>query len=151
MVGRGTAHDGTVRGFAQDDRVGGWPVLVLKDDDSLSADGVFGETGQAAVGGFAEVEAGGAELGVGLELVGDVRRRSAGDVMAVQLDGSGAVRATELGVVVDEGLGDGFELPEGLVSTASLEATSFDLALVDFFGFGGHDAPLCVVRLVCAQ
>ena len=62
---------------------------------------MLGEAGQAAVGGLAEVEAGGAVLGVGLELVGDVRRGRVGDVMAVQLDGAGAVGAAELGVVVD--------------------------------------------------
>jgi hypothetical protein len=100
---------------------------------AILPDGVLGEAGQAAVGGLAEEEAGGTVLGVGLELVGDVRGRRAGDVVAVQLDGAGAVGATELCVVVDEGFGDGLELPEGLVSTADLEATSFDLALVDFF------------------
>ena len=59
--------------------------------------------------------------------------RRTGDVMAVQLDRAGAIRAAELGVVVDEGFGDGFELPEGFVATACLEAAAFDLALVDFF------------------
>ena len=94
---------------------------------------MLGEAGLAAVGGLAEVQTGRAVLGVGLELVGDVRRGRAGKVMAVQLDRAGAVGAAELGVVVDEGLGDGFELPEGLVATAGLEAAAFDLALVDFF------------------
>jgi len=99
---------------------------------------MLGEAWLATVGGLAEEEAGGAVLGVGLELVCDVRGRRAGDVMAVQLDGTGAVRAAELCVVVDEGFGYGLELPEGLISTASLEAAAFDLALVDFFRFGGH-------------
>jgi hypothetical protein len=99
----------------------------------ILADGMLGEAGLAAVGGLAEEETGGAVLGVGFELVGDVRRRRAGDMMTVQLDRAGAVGATELSVVVDEGFGDGFELPEGLVSTADLEAAAFDLALVDFF------------------
>jgi len=94
---------------------------------------MLGEAGLASVGGFAEVEAGGAVLGVGLELVGDVWRRRAGDVVAMQLDGAGAVGAAELGVVVDEGFGDGFELPERLIPTTDLEAAAFDLALVDFF------------------
>jgi len=99
----------------------------------LLSDGMLGEAGLAAVGGPAEVEAGGAELGVGLELVCDVRGRRSGDVVAVQLDGAGAVGAAELCVVVDEGFGDRLELPEGLVTTARLEAAAFDLALVDFF------------------
>ena len=100
------------------------------------ADRVLGHAGLAAVGGFAEVEAGGAVLGVGLELVGDVRRGRVDDVAAVELDRAGAVGATELGVGVRDGFGDGLELPEGFIAAAGLEAASFDLALVDFFGFG---------------
>jgi hypothetical protein len=53
--------------------------------------------------------------------------------MAVEFDGTGAVGAAELGVVVGEGFGDGLELPEGLVASTQLEAAAFDLALVDFF------------------
>ena len=82
------------------------------------ADGVLGHAGLAAVGGFAEVEAGGAVLGVGLELVGDVRRGRVDDVAAVELDRAGAVGAAELGVEVNDRLGDRFELPEGLVASA---------------------------------
>jgi hypothetical protein len=67
---------------------------------------VLGEAGLAAVSGLAEEETGWAVLRVGLELVGDVRRRRVGDVMTVQLDGAGAVGAAELGVVVNEGFGD---------------------------------------------
>jgi len=104
--------------------------LVARDP---LADRVLGEAGLAAVSGLAEEEAGRAVLGVCLELVGDVRGRRSGDVMAVQLDRAGAVGAAELGVVVDEGFGDGFELPERLIPTTDLEAAAFDLALVDFF------------------
>ena len=57
---------------------------------------------------------------------------------AVEPDGSGAVGAAELGVVVDESFGDGLEFPEGFVAATELEAATLDLALVDFFGFGGH-------------
>jgi hypothetical protein len=102
------------------------------------ADRVLGHARLAAVGGFAEEDAGGAVLGVALELVGDVGRRCAFDVMAVDLDGASAVGAAELGVGVDEGFGDGLELPEGFIATAYFEAAAFYLALVDFFGFGGH-------------
>ena len=102
------------------------------------ADGVLGHAGLAAVGGFAEVEAGGAVLGVGLELVGDVRRGRVDDVAAVELDRAGAVGAAEFCVGVDDGFGDGLELPEGFIATAYFEAAAFYLALVDFFGFGGH-------------
>ena len=104
----------------------------------LLADGVGGEAGLAAVGGFTEPEAGGAILGVCFELVGDVGRRRVGDVVAVDFDGASAVGAAELGVVVDEGFGDGFEFPEGFVAAAGFEAAAFDLTLVDFFGFGGN-------------
>jgi hypothetical protein len=62
--------------------------------------------------------------------------------MAVDLDRAGAVGAAELGVVVDEGFGDGLEFPEGFVSAADFEAAALDLTLVDFFGFGGHDVLL---------
>jgi hypothetical protein len=106
-----------------------------------SSDGVLGEAGLAAVGGFAEEDAGGAVFGVALELVGDVGRRRVGHVVAMDLDRAGAVGAAELGVGIDECLSDGLELPERLVATAGLEAAAFDLALVDFFRFGGHDAP----------
>jgi len=109
------------------------PQEVANFHDVRLAYGVLGEAWLATVGGLAEEEAGGAVLGVGFELVRDVRRRCAGDVMTMQLDGAGAVGAAKLGVVVNEGFGDGFKLPERLVSTACLEASTLDLALVDFF------------------
>jgi hypothetical protein len=110
------------------------------------ADGVLGEAGLATVGSFAEEGAGGAILGVGLELVGDVGQRRVDDVAAMEPDGAGAVGAAELGVVVGESFDDRFELPERFVATAKFEAAALDLALIDLFGFGGHKAPL-VVRL----
>jgi|ERR1035441_4110187 hypothetical protein len=110
------------------------------------ADGVLGEAGLATVGSFAEEGAGGAILGVGLELVGDVGQRRVDDVAAMEPDGAGAVGAAELGVVVGESFDDRLELPERFVATAKFEAAALDLALVDLFGFGGHKAPL-VVRL----
>src|ERR1035437_8370693 len=88
------------------------------------AHGVFGEAGLAAVGGFAEVEACRAILGIALELVGDVGRRRVGHVMAVDLDGAAAVGSAELGVVVVEGFGDGLELPEGFIAAADSEASA---------------------------
>jgi len=110
------------------------------------ADGALGEAGAAAVGGFAEEGPGGAILGVGLELVGDVGRGRVDDVAAVEGDGAGAVGAAELGVVVDEGFGDGLEFPEGFVAATEFEAATLDLTLVDFFGFGGHGGTPLVVR-----
>jgi hypothetical protein len=106
---------------------------LLDDLEACLADGVLGEASVAAVGGFAEEEAGGAVLGVALEFVGDVRRRCVGHVVAVDLDCAGAVGAAELGIVVGESLRDGLEFPEGFVAAAELEATTLDLALVDFF------------------
>jgi len=106
---------------------------------------VFGHAWLAAVGGFAEDEARRAVFGVALEFVSDVGRRGSGCVVAVELDRAGTVGAAKLGVGVDEGFGDGLEFPEGLVSAAEFEATAFDLALVDFFGFSGHDGLLLEV------
>jgi len=98
----------------------------------------LGHAGLAAIGGFAEVKAGGAVFGVGLELVGDVGRGRIGDVAAVEFDRAGAVGAAELSVRVGDGLGDRLELPEGFIASTGLEAAAFDLALVDLFGFRCH-------------
>ena len=84
------------------------------------ADGVFGHARQAAVGGLAEDKAGGAVLGVALELVRDVGWRRVRNMVAVEFDGAGAVGAAELGVGVDQGFGDRLELPEGFVAAAEL-------------------------------
>jgi hypothetical protein len=99
---------------------------------------VFGEPGQAAVCGFAEDEPGGAVLGIALELMRDVRRRRVGNMMAVEFHRAGAVGAAELGVIVDEGFGNGLELPERFIAAAELEAPALHLTLVDFFGFDCH-------------
>jgi len=97
----------------------------------------------AAVGGFAEAGAGLAVLGVGFELVLDVGDGTGG-VAAVELEGAVAVLAAELGVSVDEGIGEGLHLPEGFISAAGADATTFDFALVELLrwndDFGGHVA-----------
>ncbi len=55
-----------------------------------------------------------------------------------ELDGSAAVHAAELGVVVFERDGDGLDLPEGLVTASGTNATAFHFTLVEFFPFGCH-------------
>jgi hypothetical protein len=112
------------------------------EGSTLLADGVFGETRKATVRGFAEDQAGGAVLGVALELMRDVGRRRIGDMVAVQFDRASAVGAAKLGVVVDESFGDRLEFPEGLIAAAELETPAFDLTLVDLFGFGCHEGLL---------
>ena len=69
--------------------------------NSESAYRMFGHAGRAAVGGFAEEDAGRAVLGITLQLVGDVGRRRVRHVVAMDLDGASAVGAAELGVVID--------------------------------------------------
>jgi hypothetical protein len=105
-------------------------------------DGRAGLAVFAAVGGFAEADAGGAVLGVGLELVLDVRD-GAGGVAAGDFERAVAVLAAELGVAVGERVGEGLDLPEGLIAVAAgAYAAAFDFALVKLFRnydyLGGH-------------
>ncbi len=99
---------------------------------------------RAAVRGFKEARAGLAVLGVGLELVLNVGDGT-GSVAAVELERAVAVLAAELGIAVDEGLGEGLYLPEGFIAGAGgADAAAFDFALVELFrcydNFGGHVA-----------
>ena len=103
---------------------------------------MFRHAWQPSIGSLAEEESGRAVLRVGLQLVRNVRRRSPWDVMPMQFDRARAIRAAKLRVIVDQRLGDGLQLPEGFVSPADLESATFDLTLIDFFRFGGHNAPL---------
>ena len=98
----------------------------------------------AAVGGFQEACAGLAVLGVGLELVLDVRDGSGG-MTAVKLEWAVAIFAAELGIAVDERVGEGFYLPERFIArTVGTDAAAFYFALVEFLrcndDFGGHVA-----------
>jgi hypothetical protein len=93
--------------------------------------GSGGDAGGTTVGGFAEKEAAGAVLGVGLEFVLDVWNGAGSEVALVELDGAVAIFATELGVSVDEGFGDSFYFPEGLVTgTGGADAAAFDFTFI---------------------
>jgi hypothetical protein len=93
--------------------------------------GVAGDAGGTAVGGFAEEDAAGAVFGVGFEFVLDVGDGAGSEVALVELDGAVAVFATELGISVDEGVGDGFDFPEGFVAGAGgTDAAAFDFAFI---------------------
>jgi hypothetical protein len=97
------------------------PAILLKlaqeiPDLHRLADGCGGHAGLAAVGGLEKPQASRAMLGVGFELVLEVRRRSVLDVAAKEFDGASAILAPELGVLVDEGFSNEFDLPEGLVA-----------------------------------
>jgi hypothetical protein len=105
--------------------------------------GSGGDAGGTTIGGFAEEEAAGAVLGVGLEFVLDVGDGAGSEVALVERDGAVAVFATELGVSVDESFGDGFDLPEGFVARAGgANAAAFYFTFIQFFGngddFGGQ-------------
>lgn len=98
----------------------------------------------AAVRGFEEAGALLAVLGVDLQFVFEVGG-CAGGVAAVELEGAVAVLAAELGVAIEEGVDEGFELPEGLVPGAGgAYAAAFYFALVELLwsckDFGGHGA-----------
>jgi hypothetical protein len=119
-----------------------WEILAWSRSRARELAGIFGVTlyyrvfglaGFAAVGGLEEVDAVGAVFGVGTLFVLGVRGGAADLVVLVELDGSTAVFATELGVFVYEGFGDIFSLPEGLVASAWLDAATLDFTLVDFF------------------
>ena len=95
----------------------------------------------AAIGGEVEADAGLAVLGVGLKLVFDVGDGASG-VAAVELERAVAVLATELSVAVDEGVGERFELPEGLIPSGGTDAATLDFTLIELFrdgdNFGGQ-------------
>jgi hypothetical protein len=98
--------------------------------------GSGGDAGGTTIGGFAEEEAAGAVLGVGLEFVLDVGDGAGSEVALVELDGAVAVS-------VDESFGDGFDLPEGFVARAGgANAAAFYFTFIQFFGngddFGGQ-------------
>jgi hypothetical protein len=91
-----------------------------------------------------EAGAGGAVLGVALQLVLDVRDGTGG-VTLVQLQWAVAFLAAELGVAVEDGVGYGLDLPEWLIATAYADATAFHFALIKFLrsncNFGSHSLP----------
>jgi hypothetical protein len=104
-------------------------------------DGGSGEAGGAAIGGEVETGAGGAVLGVGLEFVLDVGY-GAGGVALVELEGAVALFAAELGVAIEDGVGDGFDLPERLIAAGCANAATLYFTLVELLWdgdyFGGH-------------
>ena len=114
-----------------------------------------GEAGGAAVGGGVEAGADGAVLGVALQLVLDVRD-GAGGVALVQLQRAVALLAAELGIAVEDGVGDGLDLPEGLIPAARTDAAAFHFALIELLGsdcnFGSHSLSFLVrLRCVCGS
>jgi hypothetical protein len=90
----------------------------------------------AAVGCLEEVHAFGAVLGVAFEFVFDVCGWAVFGAAFVELDGSAAALATELGVVVFEGFGDGLDLPERLVASGGTDSATLDFTLVELFTLG---------------
>jgi hypothetical protein len=82
----------------------------------------------AAVSRFHEASAELAMLGVGLELVLKVRD-STGGVTAMELERAVAIFAAELGVAVEQGVGEGLYLPEGLIPSTGAYASAFYFAL----------------------
>src|ERR1700733_8724728 len=94
-----------------------------------------------AVGGLEEVQAGGAVLGIALELVFDVGGQTVAGAAFDNFDRTTAVFAAELGVVIFEGDGDGLDLPEGLVAAGCADAKALHFALVEFFPFDCHETP----------
>lgn len=91
-----------------------------------------------------EAGAYGAVLGVALEFVLDVRD-SAGGVALVQLQRAVALFAAELGVAVEDGVGDGLNFPERLVAAAGTHTAAFYFTLEELLGnccnFGSHGFP----------
>lgn len=102
------------------------------------ADGVFGGPGRAPIDCVAVVTTGYAVLGVRAQFVFDVWLRATDPVAFKQFDWAEAVFAAKRGVVVDERLGNGFDLPEGLITAANFDTTTFDFTLIDFFAFDWH-------------
>src|ERR1700727_3898083 len=91
-----------------------------------------------SVGGFFEEQAAGAVLGVCCGLVFDIGHGADLAVASEQFDDAVAVFASELGVAVGQGDGHGLDLPEGLIASANLHATTFYFALIDLFAFDCH-------------
>ena len=107
------------------------------------------QAGGAAVRGGVEAGADGAVLGVALQLMFNVRD-GAGGVALVQLQGAVALLAAELGIAIEDSVGDCFYLPERLIPTADTDATAFHFALVKLLrsdcNFGSHSLSF-VMRL----
>jgi hypothetical protein len=99
---------------------------------------VFGGPGRAPIDCVAVVTTGYAVLGVRAQFVFDVWLRATDPVAFKQFDWAEAVFAAKRGVVVDERLGNGFDLPEGLITAANFDTTTFDFTLIDFFAFDWH-------------
>jgi hypothetical protein len=108
------------------------------------ADGRGREAGGAAVGGLEEVDAGGAVLRVGLQFVLEMGDGAVLGAALEELERAVAVLAAELGVGIIEGIGDGFDLPEGLVTAGGTNPTTLDLALLEVFAFSCHKRPRSV-------
>jgi hypothetical protein len=85
----------------------------------------------------------GAVLGVGLELVLDVGN-GAGGVALVELERAVTLFAAELGVAVENSVGDGLHLPERFIAATCANAATFYFTLVKLLrrsdNFGGHGA-----------
>jgi hypothetical protein len=90
----------------------------------------------AAVCGLEEIDAFRAVFGVALQLVFDVCSWTVLGAALEEFDGSATAFATKLGVVVFEGLGDGLDLPEGLITSRGTDAATLDFTLVELFTLG---------------
>jgi hypothetical protein len=130
---------------------GNVPAVVMEHAEEVAnlhrpslADGGGGEAGGAAVGGLEEVNSGGAILGVGLEFVLKVGDGAVFGAALEELERAVAVLAAKLGVGIVEGIGDGFELPEGFVTAGGTNPTTLDLALLKVFAFSCHERPRSV-------
>jgi xanthine/uracil/vitamin C permease (AzgA family) len=78
----------------------------------------------ASIGSFEEAGTQLAVLGVGLELVLEMRNGTSG-VTAMQLEGTVTIFATELGVTVEQGIDEGLHFPEWLITASGADAASF--------------------------
>src|SRR6266478_7918524 len=92
-------------------------------------------TGFASVGRLFEQQSVSAVLGICRRFMFDVGYGACLAVAAQQLHLAAAVFAAELGVVVDQGDGDWFYLPERLIASAFFHAASLYFALVNLFAF----------------
>jgi hypothetical protein len=95
-----------------------------------------------------EASAYGAVFGVGFELVLDVGD-GAGGVALVEFQGAVALFAAELGVAIEDRIGDRLDLPERFIAATCANAATFYFTLVELLGrsdnFGGHGAFLGAV------
>ena len=101
----------------------------------------------AAVGGLEEVKAGGTVLGVDFELVLDVKRGAFLRATLHDLYGATTVLAAELGVVIFERLGDGLDLPKGLIPATNSHSAAFDLTVKEHLAFSSHSVSFSKPRL----